>query len=69
MNTYKLIKNTGGSVDTVMRVDDNACIPFAPSNTDYQRFKQDIANGSELQDAEGNVMTAEQAQAFVQELP
>ena len=29
---------------------------FDPANTDYQTFKKDLANGAELQDAEGNVI-------------
>jgi hypothetical protein len=45
------------------------CIPFDPANTDYQRFKQDIADGAELQDADGVVMTPEQVAAFVADLP
>jgi hypothetical protein len=39
-----------------MRLSDNACIPFDPANTDYQTFKKDLADGAELQDAEGNVI-------------
>lgn len=36
---------------------------------DRCRFKLDITNGAELQDADGNVMTAEQVQAFMETLP
>lgn len=53
----------------VIRVSDGVCIPFDPANTDYQRFKQDIADGAELQDADGNVMTAEQVAEFMETLP
>lgn len=49
--------------------DDGACIPFDPANTDYQKFKADVLAGDELQDADGNVMTPEAAQAFVATLP
>jgi hypothetical protein len=41
---------------SVIRLSDNACIPFDPANTDYANFKKDLANGAELQDAEGNVI-------------
>jgi hypothetical protein len=58
-----------GKAMSVIRLSDGACIPFDPANTDYANFKKDINKGAELQDAEGNVMTAEQAQAFVKELP
>ena len=41
---------------SVTRLSDKAWIPFDPANTDYQTFKKDLANGAELQDAEGNVI-------------
>ena len=31
-------------------------IPMNPNNSDYQTFKKDLADGAELQDAEGNVI-------------
>lgn len=52
-----------------VRLFDNTSIPFDSANTDYQQFKKDIAEGATLQDAEGNVMSAEDAQAFVATLP
>ncbi len=67
---YKCLSNTSlGPAQCVQRLSDNAFIPFDPANTDYQRFKTDILEGSELQDADGNVMSAEAAQAFVGTLP
>jgi hypothetical protein len=54
---------------SVIRLSDNTCIPFAPANTDYQRFKKEVNEGDELQDAEGNAMTEQQAKDFVKELP
>jgi hypothetical protein len=44
-------------------------IPFDPANTDYQKFKKDVLAGAELQDADGNVMTPEEAKAYVATLP
>jgi hypothetical protein len=44
-------------------------IPFDPANTDYQTFKKEVLAGAELQDAEGVVMTQEQANAFIGTLP
>jgi len=44
-------------------------IPFDPANTDYQTFKKEVLAGAELQDADGNVMTPEQAKAYVATLP
>jgi hypothetical protein len=40
-------------------------IPFEPDNTDYANFKKEVLAGAELQDADGNVMTQEQANQFV----
>ena len=54
----------------VTRLDTNLYIPFDPANTDYQTFKAKInADTAELQDADGNLMTAEEAKAFVATLP
>ena len=45
-------------------------IPIAPANTDYQNFKKQInADEAQLEDADGNLMTAEQAKAYVATLP
>ena len=62
MFTYKLQQNS------VFR-SDGWSVPFAPANTDYAEFKKAVTAGAELQDADGNVMTAEAAQAFVATLP
>ena len=53
----------------VKRLSDNAFIPFDPANTDYAQFKKAVSEGAELQDADGNVMSPEAAQAFVATLP
>jgi hypothetical protein len=44
-------------------------IPFDPANVDFQNFKKEVLAGAELQDADGNVMTQEQANQFVASLP
>ena len=66
---YKQYKNLDGSVceNAIIRIADNAFIPFDPANTDYQTFKKEVLAGAELQDADGNVMT--QANQFVASLP
>ena len=52
----------------VVRLSDNACIPFDPANTDYQNFKKQInADEAQLEDADGNLMT--DAKAYVATLP
>jgi len=67
---YKLIENSlTNEINQVFRLSDNACIPFDPANTDYANFKKEVLAGAELQDADGNVMTQEQADDFIKELP
>jgi hypothetical protein len=63
-----IITNTA-SIRSIKRDTDGACIPFDPDNTDYQRFKNDLANGAQLNDANNNPMTAEQITEFLGTLP
>ena len=65
--TYQLAKLGG-----VILINDNSrtSIPFDPANTDYARFKKEIlADEAQLQDADGNTMTPEQAKTYVATLP
>ena len=68
---YKLYKDvtTQELLNITIRLSNGASIPFDPANTDYAEFKKAVTAGAELQDADGNVMTAEAAQAFVATLP
>lgn len=72
---YKLQRTTkiDGTViesKAVIRLADNATIPFDPANTDYAQFKKAISEETaQLQDAEGNLMTAQAAKDFIKELP
>jgi hypothetical protein len=66
---YQQIKNPNETIGNVIRrLSDSACIPFDPANTDYAEFKKAVAAGAELQDADGNVMSAEAAQEFIKGL-
>jgi len=65
---YDVVKKETQS-NAILRVNDNAFIPFDPANTDYQTFKKEVLAGAELQDADGNVMTQAQADAFIGTLP
>jgi hypothetical protein len=59
-----------GKAKSIKRITDNAYIPFDLANTDYVRFKKQIAEETaELQDANGNTMTAAEAKSFVATLP
>jgi hypothetical protein len=55
---YKLIKNIKGQIFGACIEKNNSLLSFYfdPANTDYAQFKKDLANGAELQDAEGNVI-------------
>ena len=68
---YKLNKNFDNQITSVSTKQENTdlCIPIAPDNTDYAEFKKAVTAGAELQDADGSVMTAKAAQAFVATLP
>lgn len=54
---------------SISRLSDGVFIPFVPDNTDYQNFKNDIANGAELKDQNGKKMTIKQVQKFIETLP
>jgi hypothetical protein len=67
---YKLQPNApDGKPHSVIRLSDATFIPFDPANTDYQAFRKDVLAGAELQDADGNVMTQAEADAFIATLP
>ena len=53
----------------IKRNQDGAGIPLDPANTDYAEFKKAVMEGAELQDASGNVMSSQDAQAFIATLP
>lgn len=70
---YKLIKNPyNQKIEVVQKQVGNILmsIPFASNNTDYTNFKREInEDEAELQDADGKLMSADAAKAFVATLP
>lgn len=67
---YKLYKNLNNQILHVQRLSNGVYIPFDPANTDYAQFKKAISEETaQLQDAEGNLMTAQAAKDFIKELP
>jgi hypothetical protein len=65
----KLPNTTEQSAQCIKRLFDNAFIPFDPANTDYAEFKKLVAEGTELQDADGVKMTAKAVKTFIATLP
>lgn len=70
---YQLNKDSrSGLISSVNKKNEDGSgwsIPFDPANTDYQTFKRDLAEGVELQDPEGNLMTQEQVDEFLRTIP
>lgn len=56
---YKLsIQPDTKQVNCVIRLSDNAFIPFDPDNTDYQNYLKWVAEGNEPLPADDNGQTA-----------
>ncbi len=65
---YKIANTT--SEQFIINLDNGVWIPLAPGNTDYDNFKYQINHDeAQLEDANGNLMTPEQAKAYVATLP
>ena len=65
---YKILTVTDKNQTIFARIDDDGkCrVTCIAENPEFQNY---IKNGGELQDADGNTMTAEQAKAYVASLP
>ena len=68
---YKLIKNTDGGEPRAVLRNNKDSIPLTdPANQDFVTFKKEINEGTaQLEDADGNLMTEQQAKDFVATLP
>jgi hypothetical protein len=67
---YSLRLNSFGQT-VVDRIDNDVTTTgfgMFSDNSDYQKFKNDLANGAELKDADGNLMTADAIKTFLEGL-
>ncbi len=65
---YKMLPLVEGKPQIYARIDDDGLCRLT-CTAEHQEFQQHLKNGGELQDADGNVMSAEAVQAFVATLP
>jgi hypothetical protein len=65
---YKMLPKIGEMQQVFARIDDDGLcrVTCIAENTEFQAH---IKAGAELQDADGNTMTATQAKDYVKELP
>ena len=51
--TYKKVKDLeGNEAKTILRIEDNAFIPFDPDNLDYQEYLKWVAEGNTPEEAD-----------------
>ena len=65
----KMDSKEPSSIIVILETGVQMSIPFDPANTDFANFKLDLADGVELQDADGNTMSPEEVAEFLTTLP
>jgi len=65
---YKMLPLIEGEQQIFARIDDDGLCRLTCS-AEYPQLKTDLMAGAELQDADGNVMSEQAAQAFIATLP
>ena len=65
---YKMLPKQENEQQIFARIDDDGLcrVTCVAENPEFQAY---LKNGGQLQDADGNTMTAEQAKDFIKELP
>lgn len=67
---YAVDSKCGTEIKHIEMLSTGTHIPYATGNTDYQTFKAQInADEAQLEDVNGNLMTPEEAKAYVATLP
>ena len=72
MYQYKTVSMYGTKNNVFIRNNpDGSVTSFGEyvDNIDYHQFKTQVANGVQLEDPDGNVMTQDQVNAFLKEIP
>ena len=64
---YKMLPSREGQQQIYARIDDDGLCRLTCS-AEYPQLKADLLAGAELQDVDGNMMTAEAAKEFVRGL-
>lgn len=65
---YKMLPLINGESQIYARIDDDGLCRLTCS-AKHPQLKADLLAGAELQDADGNTMTSQDAQAFIATLP
>ena len=65
---YKMLPRQEGEPQIYARIDDDGLCRLT-CTAEHPPFQEYIKNDGQLQDADGNVMTAKAVKAFVKELP
>ena len=66
---YRLLKTTEDDVKIFARIDEDGKCRLTCSQNDANFKKEILADEAQLQDADGNTMTANKAKEFVATLP
>ena len=66
---YKMLPKTDGEKQIFARIDEDGKCRLTCSQDDANFKKQILADEAQLQDADGNTMTPEQAKTYVATLP
>ena len=64
---YKMLPKKEGEAQIFARIDDDGLCRLT-CTAEYPEFKKAVTAGAELQDADGNVMSPEAAQQYIETL-
>jgi hypothetical protein len=56
----------GNKITSVYNLDNGLCIPFDPTNMQYEQFKIDVMNGAVLKNSDGSIMNSQESISYVE---